>query len=68
MEQCSSFSLPEISMNELALSLIESLPSVPPILLWSPLLGVMIEFRVRIPAKAALENAFAALPPRPLTP
>src|SRR5260370_34606375 len=30
-------SLPEISMNELALSLIESLPYVPPILLCDPL-------------------------------
>ena len=37
MEQCSSFSLPEISMNELALKLIESLPYVSPILIWSPL-------------------------------
>ncbi len=33
----SHLSLPEISMNELALKLIESLPYVPPILLWSPL-------------------------------
>jgi fucose permease len=40
MEQCSSFSLPEISMNELALKLIESLPSVSPILIWSPLIGI----------------------------
>src|SRR5712691_6719047 len=34
-------SLPEISMNELALSLRESLPSVPPILLWSPRIEVI---------------------------
>src|SRR5713226_4720444 len=37
-------SLPEISMNELALKLIESLPYVPPILIWS--LRIVLSARV----------------------